>query len=264
MFNKYENLLTGKHILVVEDNAINQMLLKHTLTKSGAKITIACNGLDALEVLKNITVDLILMDIQMPELDGYQTTQIIRKELQLSLPIVAMTALALHGEEQKCITTGMNGYMSKPFSLEVFYQTLQKVLSEPEAVFVPSVISQGDLYLDIENLLNITGDDTAYLQTLVSSFTTGLEKSISKLENYIAVQKWDQVQTVAQQAMLSLEIIQSRQIKELLQHIEWACTHNTEKQFLPAWLMQLKRKTLIAKELLYKNFRIVNAEAMVA
>lgn len=264
MFNKYETLLTGKHILVVEDNAINQMLLKHTLTKSGAKITIACNGLEALQVLKNTTADLILMDIQMPELDGYQTTQIIRKELQLGLPIVAMTALALHGEEQKCIAAGMNGYMSKPFSLEVFYQTLQKVFSEPEAVFLPRVISNGDLYLDIENLLKITGNDAEYLQTLVSSFITGLEKSIIKLENCIAVQKWDQVQTFAQQAMFSLEIIQSRQIKELLLHIEWACTHNTEKQLLSSWLMQLKRKTLIAKELLHKNFKIVNEEAMVA
>jgi CheY-like chemotaxis protein len=90
--------LAGKNILVVEDNAINQMLVRHSLSKSGATIDIANNGNYALTFIESNTYDIILMDLFMPELDGYQTTQIIRKELHLNIPIVAMTTLPLEAK----------------------------------------------------------------------------------------------------------------------------------------------------------------------
>ncbi len=121
-------LLVGKRILVVEDNTINQMLVKHILSRTGAIIDIAPHGNKALEFLAVSTYDLILMDLYMPELDGYQTTRIIRKELQLTVPIVAMTALVVKGEDNRCILLGMDGYLPKPFTFESLYLEIERVL----------------------------------------------------------------------------------------------------------------------------------------
>ncbi|HTE12130.1 MAG TPA: ATP-binding protein, partial [Chitinophagaceae bacterium] len=101
-------------ILVVEDNEINQTLMKHLLAGWQLSFTIAGSGKEALTYLQQKTFDLVLMDIQMPEIDGYTAAQQIRQNLHLDTPIVAMTAHALAGEREKCISYGMNDYISKP------------------------------------------------------------------------------------------------------------------------------------------------------
>lgn len=110
--------LAGKHILLVEDNEINQMLVKYTLSPTGADVDVCDTGTQALQQLQQKTYDIILMDIHMPELDGLQTTNIIRNELKLKTPILAMTALEVDSEIQKCMLAGMNGSVPKPFTLE--------------------------------------------------------------------------------------------------------------------------------------------------
>lgn len=121
--------LAGKQILLVEDNEINQMLARYTLASSGADIDICDTGTQALEKLHDKKYDVILMDINMPELDGYQTTTIIRNELKLQTPILAMTALAMDRDVQKCITVGMNGSVPKPFTLENLNAALSKFVA---------------------------------------------------------------------------------------------------------------------------------------
>jgi len=126
------SLLNNKSILIVEDNTINQMLVKHAIAKFDANADIAETGTQALALMKNKNYDIILMDIFMPELDGYQTTEIIRNEMHLDIPLIAMTALALKGEEEKCLALGMNGYLSKPFTSDVLYNTLVKAIEQVE------------------------------------------------------------------------------------------------------------------------------------
>lgn len=121
--------LSGKHILLVEDNEINQMLVKYTLSASGADIDICDTGIKALEKLHDKNYDVILMDIHMPELDGYQTTEIIRNELKIQTPILAMTALSVDSEVEKCMTVGMNGSVPKPFTLESLDAALSKFVA---------------------------------------------------------------------------------------------------------------------------------------
>jgi signal transduction histidine kinase/FixJ family two-component response regulator len=104
-----------RKILIVEDNLINQKLTATILHHNGFEVSIARNGRKAIEMLKEEKPDLILMDIQMPVLDGYRTTQQIRDELHIGTPIIAMTAHALSGEREKCLKAGMNDYLSKPF-----------------------------------------------------------------------------------------------------------------------------------------------------
>ena len=108
--------IAGKSVLVVEDNQISQMLVKIWLERWYVRVTLAENGLVALNLLRNNNYDLILMDIQMPEMDGYETAAHIRTELNLQVPIIAMTAHAMQDEIDKCLIVGMTDYISKPFN----------------------------------------------------------------------------------------------------------------------------------------------------
>lgn len=118
--------LRGLKLLVAEDNDLNQLLIQKLLSSYGANVKIACNGVEALNFLDDDSYDLILMDIQMPLLDGYETTRKIRKELCDKTPIIAMTAHALVDEKQKCIELGMDNYVTKPLKAETLLAAILK------------------------------------------------------------------------------------------------------------------------------------------
>ena len=117
-------LLKGKKIMVVEDNVINQKVITKTLENSGMTTILCDNGYAAIEFLKQQRVDLIIMDIQMPEIDGRETTMKIRHELGLKVPVIAMTASVLADEREKCKAAGMNEYISKPFVKEDLFEKM--------------------------------------------------------------------------------------------------------------------------------------------
>ena len=126
----YSNLLTGRRFLVAEDNEINQRLIDYVLTKAGGTVQLANNGAQAINYLQNDQAfDLIIMDLQMPEMDGYATTKYIRKDLQMQTPIIAMTATAMKGEQLQCIQSGMNEYMTKPFEFADLYKRISNLLN---------------------------------------------------------------------------------------------------------------------------------------
>ncbi len=116
-------------ILVVEDNIMNQKLAGFMLNDWGFDHDICNNGKTALEKIKNNNYDLILMDIQMPGMNGYETTEVLRTQLKLHLPIIAMTAHALPGEKEKCISHGMTDHISKPINENELFNLITKHLN---------------------------------------------------------------------------------------------------------------------------------------
>jgi PAS domain S-box-containing protein len=112
------------HLLLVEDNILNQKLALRVLEKFGFTSDLAQNGRIATEKVRDNKYDLILMDLQMPEMDGYQATSFIRQELKNSTPIMAMTAHSLVGEKDKCIEIGMNDYITKPFNQRELFEKI--------------------------------------------------------------------------------------------------------------------------------------------
>lgn len=122
----------GIKVLIVEDNPINQLLVTKLLENQGYEITLAGNGRIALEAYEKQSFDIILMDLQMPELDGYETTRIIRKMAgdKGEIPIVAMTAHTIKGELEKCVSIGMNDYISKPFYAAELYQKIEIIIEK--------------------------------------------------------------------------------------------------------------------------------------
>ena len=128
-------LLIGKSILVVEDNPTNQLIAKTLLQSQGAEVVVAAGGLIALEQLKENTFDFVLMDIQMPDLDGYETTRRIRaNEKYSSLPIYAMTANVSDSDKELCYQAGMDGHIGKPFQLNYVVEQILKETSGGSAL----------------------------------------------------------------------------------------------------------------------------------
>jgi signal transduction histidine kinase/CheY-like chemotaxis protein len=130
--------LSRRSILLVEDNAVNQLLAMRMLEKQGHKVMVAGNGKAALVVLERATFDLILMDVQMPEMDGFATTAAIRAQERTTgahIPIIAMTAHAMKGDRERCLAAGMDGYVSKPLLANELYAAIARLarVSTPAA-----------------------------------------------------------------------------------------------------------------------------------
>jgi two-component system, sensor histidine kinase and response regulator len=123
-----ESAKQSVHILLAEDNPVNQKLATIMLTQGGYQVDVASNGKEAVEMVTSgpHIFNLVLMDIQMPEMDGHQATLMIRERGLTTLPIIALTAHAMKGEEEKCLASGMNDYTTKPIRREVIFEKIQK------------------------------------------------------------------------------------------------------------------------------------------
>jgi two-component system sensor histidine kinase/response regulator len=129
-----ENLSKFK-ILLVEDNPVNQKLIVRLLEKRGHLIKVAADGREAVNAFNQEYFDAILMDVQMPEMNGYEATAKIRDLELLSqnhIPIIAMTANAMTGDREKCLESGMDGYISKPIKSQELFDTLEQLMIKPD------------------------------------------------------------------------------------------------------------------------------------
>ena len=118
-----------KKVLVIDDNKKNRYLVSYLLEKVGFEVVIATNGLEGIETAKKQQVDLIIMDIKMPKMDGHETTRRIRRlKKYKSIPIIALTSYAMMEDKEKAIKAGCTGYMSKPITPEIFTEEIKKFL----------------------------------------------------------------------------------------------------------------------------------------
>lgn len=117
-------------VLLVEDNALNQVVARSILERAGAHVEVVDNGAKAVEVLRQqpTRYHLVLMDVQMPEMDGFTATQLIRTELNLPLPIIAMTAGVMESEREQCIASGMNDFIAKPLNVHDMFAIITRYL----------------------------------------------------------------------------------------------------------------------------------------
>ncbi len=186
--------LSRKRILLAEDNPINQQVACEMLQMQGLSVSVVDNGQQALDMLKEQDFDLVFMDIQMPELDGYETAKIIRQSYSAKqLPIIAMTAHALESDKGKCLAAGMDGYISKPINPEVLTQLLIKYLgqiAEPQPALpsTPEAVFQFPQTADIDfqdGLIRLKNNQTLYVK-LLEMFIAKHGKAVSEIKQAIA------------------------------------------------------------------------------
>src|SRR5208337_479349 len=162
-----------------EDNVVNQKVATKILEKWGHSIVVASSGKEAVEACEKERFDLMFMDIQMPDLDGFEATQIIRereKDGGGRLPIAAMTAYAMKGDKEKCLAAGMDDYVSKPINRDELFSVIEKFAKGGEATGNSISISSKDdeafktEVFDIAKALEIAGGDKAFLKELADLF----------------------------------------------------------------------------------------------
>lgn len=173
-------------VLVVEDNEINQSLVKQLFKNWQLRYELANNGKEAVDKLKLNTYDLILMDIQMPEMDGYTAAQEIRRKLKLDTPIIAMTAHALAGEREKCLSYGMDEYISKPIREEKLHQLINQfvqsaipVTKKLEGTNQPAGQYE---YINLQYMKEVSGGNTGYEKAVTEQFIETIPNDLKMLE----------------------------------------------------------------------------------
>jgi CheY-like chemotaxis protein/HPt (histidine-containing phosphotransfer) domain-containing protein len=187
---------TKLRILLAEDNPINQRVATRLLEKMGHEVVIAGDGKEVIRNWEKEPFDLILMDVQMPEMDGYEATTKIRAlpGENSKTPIVAMTAHAMASDRDKCLAVGMNDYLSKPLNVEEVLKVVHKYVSgqqnekENSAPAAPETDKSEPQLYDLKAALPRFGDSVATFYEFMGAFITHLRKSILDLENAISIQ----------------------------------------------------------------------------
>ncbi|MBF0120226.1 MAG: response regulator [Desulfobacterales bacterium] len=181
--NKEKDNVKESKILIVEDNQINQELIVNILADFGFSPKAASNGKEAIEMLTNTKFDLVLMDIDMPEMDGYEATQEIRRSKSeiANIPIIAMTAHVMKGEKEKCLEIGMNDYLPKPISPEKLFISIKKWLGREK-----KELNNSKIKMLIEKLSNFLQKGDSQAIETIESLNNYLDiPEVSKLKTYI-------------------------------------------------------------------------------
>mgnify|MGYP003627498077 CR=1 FL=1 len=183
--NTLHEKISGLKILAVDDSPINLQLLKHWLVPIGIDVSLAYSGRQAINMAENESFDLIFMDIQMPEMDGMETTQRLRKiEQYKNTPIIALTAHALGSEQQQILSSGMNAYLTKPVNEELLLSTIETWRSNTET-FQDQVDAKLIEIFDLEKALKIVDGKTDIAKEMFDMLADSLDAEKKLIQHHL-------------------------------------------------------------------------------
>ena len=221
------------HVLLAEDHILNQKLATAYLNGFGLEVDLAENGLEAVEKLKTKHYDLVLMDIQMPILDGYHASKKIREELKINVPIIAMTAHIMANEKEKCLSYGMTDYLSKPFKEIDLYNMLNSYLGDKNvinsAIESSSTETQQSSLQDdtkkytvisVEHLHSLSRGNTTFIKEIIHLFLEQNPIEINDVEKAIEHKDYATISSVAHKMKTSVGFIGIEQLLQPLNQLE--------------------------------------------
>ena len=212
--------LKGITLLLVEDNKFNQFIAQAILEKWKAKTVLCEDGQQALDKLRNESFDLILMDLQMPVMDGITASAIIRQELKLKTPILALTANVVMGIEERCTKAGMQGYISKPFNEDELYKKIKLALGvEKETTERPSKEIEKVQLCDISRLVKMVGNDTGMLKKMVEKFLEVTPEYIRDLSEASLNHNIDAISRISHKLKSAIDLVSNDSMRKLIQTI---------------------------------------------
>jgi len=207
-------------VLLVEDNDINRLYAKSILENWKCKTDIAENGLVAVEKLKSKVYDVVLMDVQMPVMDGYEATKAIRAmpAPANATPVVALTANATKKDIEKCLQAGMNDFVAKPFTPDDLHQKLFKNL---KITPVSSFENQHSTKLfDLGHLRKVSGDNHEFIREMMQTFVQSIPLLLADMEKAMNETNWRTVARIAHQVKPSLALLGAHTLKDVAIQIE--------------------------------------------
>ncbi|MCW3082789.1 MAG: response regulator [Bacteroidetes bacterium] len=208
---KIPGVFKGKKVLIVEDNPLNQKLAMTLLKNEGFNTKIAENGQVAVDLLKEERFDIILMDIQMPVLDGYQATKKIRRELALTTPIIAMTANALAGEQERCIAMGMDDYITKPFKPELLMNIMYRFLNKADIYPLPVATANQKTgekkFTDLSYMKEFSEGKLSFIKEMLEIFLEQTPIDLAAIEKGLKENSYSQIRAIAHSLQTSLSFV---------------------------------------------------------
>ncbi len=214
---------TGKRVLVAEDNEVNRMVINEYLQKIGLSVTLAHDGRQAIEtLLSQPPFDLIILDLRMPLMNGFETAGMIRRELCLQTPIMALSASTLRSENDNCLAVGMNAYMAKPFKASELYDNIYRLLNgagPQQAGVAPPTGKEPEAALYDLSELEYLGDVDFALQ-IIDTFITNGQATLQELDAAFAGGRMAAVFELAHRMKSSAGMLGAAQLLTLLQGIE--------------------------------------------
>jgi PAS domain S-box-containing protein len=225
-------------ILLVEDNYLNRMVAQNTLQYYNCKVIEAENGLEAIEILKKNKFDIILMDIQMPQMGGIEATEIIRKKLFITTPIIAFTANAFKTEIDKCKKAGMDDFVTKPFDEDILIETIAKYtvnknLPKPESL-------QTDKHYNLSSLYNLSKGNTEFVTKMITIFVEQTTDSLNKITTAINLNNFVEASRLIHKIRPSVESLEITTIIKELKHLEKITKETSDKEQISALFYTIK------------------------
>ena len=219
----------GLRVLLVEDNDINRLYAQSILRSWQCETHSAENGLVAIEKLKSSLFDVVLMDIQMPVMDGYESTRAIRlmRTEASKVPIVALTANATKADVDKCLAAGMNTYLPKPFTPEDLYRKLFIELKLQSVKVKQSEVPGTNSLFDLSYLKKVSGNSETFVNEMVQTFCQSVPPVLNNIENSMAEGNWLSVSKLVHQIKPSLTLLGIHSLKEKAVYLEEECKQGT-------------------------------------
>jgi CheY-like chemotaxis protein/HPt (histidine-containing phosphotransfer) domain-containing protein len=250
--------------LIAEDNPVNQKVARRQVEKLGYRADVVVNGLEALDALSKVSYDIVLMDCQMPLMDGYEATAEIRRleGIEKHTIIIALTANAMEGESEKCFAAGMDDYLSKPVNVAQLQQTLErwlvpqqnrKDLSDENVNFSVEEVSPP---VDIERLRDVSGDDEEQMQELIELYLGQMSENIEKLKAAVEDNNPVELKRIAHTSLGSSATCGMNAVVSLLRDLEQNEYTNLGNEATPL-ITQVEREFERIKEFLEKSISAV-------
>jgi PAS domain S-box-containing protein len=198
-------------ILVVEDMELNQLLMKTLLDDFGFECDITANGKLAIEKLKTKTYDIILMDLQMPEMDGFEATEYIRNTMKSQVPIIALTADVTTVDVEKCKAVGMNDYMAKPVDERLLYSKLIAFSKKPILIIENKNGQNGNVkkikYVDMNYLIKLTKSNPILMTEMINAYLKQTPPLIATIKKSLIAKDWKSIQSAIHKMLPSFSIM---------------------------------------------------------
>ncbi|MCX8492192.1 MAG: ATP-binding protein, partial [Cyclobacteriaceae bacterium] len=219
--NESKQKLKGLNVLLVEDNDINRLYAGSILKMWGCKVRFAENGAVAVDCVKMFPLDVVLMDIQMPVMDGFEATKVIRSlnDPKGKLPIIALTANTTRKDMEQCLTARMNDCISKPFTPEDLFKAIKQLVGVKKIKRTePKKVNRSSF--DLSYLKSVSNNNELFVNEMIDTFLETVPKSIVELRTLSKQQDWENLSRAVHKLRPSITLLGIHQAKELASEIE--------------------------------------------
>jgi len=235
--------LFGKTILVAEDVEMNQQLIRHILESSGAQVVIANNGVEALEQVKNKIFDCVIMDVQMPEMDGVQATEMIRgleDPLLSAIPIIALTANCQPEDLMKYEQAGMDDYLSKPIVEADLLDSILSNSGNSKRNGTASPAPDENKLYDLTMIRSVSGGDQAFIKKMILLFIETVPQNVQELVIAMGQKNWEQVSKMAHKLKSTIDSMGIRTLHDQIRAVEMNAKNQEQLEHLPQMVRQVE------------------------